>query len=200
MSESHQVKHLKRALTIIRTKEGRVAGMAVALLAGGREVLATTAGLARGLSEGRLDLVRYDSPGLLTIDDEAGFGLLEPPPGAGLQALRKLAVAPADDGEPLLATGAGLTIPTSGGHDRHLWISRSSRLAGRLHGFVGGERQEEFRYLVDLAPGLLPAGTPLLRTADGALVGLLAEEKAPGPGLCLGLPVREAAALVERLP
>lgn len=199
MSESHQVQHLKRALTIVRTKEGRIAGMAVALLAAGREVLATTAGLARGLDAGRLELVRLGSPELLTVDDEAGLGLLKAPAGSGLEAWRKLAVAPADDGEALLSTAAGLTVATSGGHDRHLWISRSSRLAGRLHAFVEGERQEEFRYLVDLAPGLLPPGAPLLRTADGALVGLLAEAEAPGRGLCLAVPVREAAALVQRL-
>lgn len=199
MNQPHLVKHVKRALAVIRTGPGRVAGMAVALAAGERTVLATTAALARGLSEGRLQLVRLGSPCLLAIDEEAGLGLLEMPSGSGLEPLKTLAVAPVDDGEPLLATAAGLTVPTSGGHDRHLWVTRSSRLAGRLHAFVGGEKQEEFRYLIDLAPDLLPAGTPLLRTADGAVVGLLSEVAAPGPGLCLAVSVREAAALVQRL-
>lgn len=199
MNEPHQVRHLKRALGIVRDGQGRVAGTAVALVAAGRPVLATTAALARGLSEGRHELIRLGVPDVLAVDEEAALGLLELPGDSGLQPLKALAVAPAEDGEPLLGTGAGLTVPTQGGHHRHLWVTRSSRLAGRLHAFVGGEKQAEFRYLLDLAPGHLPPGSPLLRSADGALVALVAEAEAPGPGLTLGLPVREVAALVQRL-
>ena len=169
MNDAHLVRHLKHSLAIVRDPEGRVAGAAVALAAGGRAALATPFGLARDLADA-------------------------PPP----RPLRSLAVAPAGDGEPLVATGPGLTVPTGEG-DRHLWITRSARLAGRLHAFVEGRKQEEFRYLLDLPRGSLPPGSPVARSSDGALLGVIAEGPSPEPSLSLAVPVREAVALLERL-
>ena len=199
MNDAHLVRHLKQALAVVRGPRGGAAGAGVALGVGGRRVLAVPVGLARGLAEGRHDLVGHDRLELLTADEEAGFGLFELPEGSTLAPLSALAAAPAPDGEPLLSTGPGLTVPTGGGHDRHLWITRSARLAGRLHVFSEGRREEEFRYLVDLPPEALPPGSPVARTADGALIGLLAESEPPGAGLSLVLPIREALTLLERL-
>lgn len=198
VNEAHLVLHLKQALAIVRGPEGRVAGAAVALEAGGRRAFAAPWRLARDIAEGRSRLVRHGPAEALVLDEESGLGLLALPEEGVPRPLRSLAVAPADDGEPLVATGPGLTVPTGEG-DRHLWISRSARLAGRLHAFVEGRKQEEFRYLLDLPEGTLPPGSPVARCVDGALLGLLAEARSPEPSLSLALPVREAVALLERL-
>ena len=72
-------------------------------------------------------------------------------------------------------------------------------VAGRLHSFVDGEKQDEFGYLLDLSPGALPPGSAVYRAEDGALAGLVSGVAGPAEGLGIARPLREAVALAETL-
>ena len=195
-STGHHGSHVKRALAVLRRTEGsQVAGAAFALAVEGQVLLATTASVARLLQAGEVRFVGEAAGRVLATDDEHDLALLEAP--ALLEPLRRLAVAPLGDGDEVLVTGPGLTLAT-GSQSRHLWITRRAVVAGRMHGFSGEERLEEFSYLLDIGHPL-PAGSLAWRPGDGAVVGVLADaSQAPSPGLAVVRPVRDLVALADR--
>ncbi|MEM7247588.1 MAG: hypothetical protein AAF533_19785 [Acidobacteriota bacterium] len=190
----------KRAGAILRHPEqARALGLALALRLEGRDCLVTTAALAHDAAAERCRFLKRPGATLLAVDDERQLGLLEASEDLGLTPLERLAAAPLADGEELVVLGPGASLLFENGKARHLWITRGCLTAGRLHDFVDGQPQQEFAYLLDLAPGLLPPGSAVHRRRDGALAAVLTNREGPAPGLSVAVPIRDALALNETL-